>query len=63
MVYIHNAYIVVKILYLKNFDKIKRYNDENREKRKIHLKNKPESDVNFQLTINTRNRIYKYLKV
>ena len=51
-----------KDFYLKNFDKIKRYNEENREKRQTHLENKRESDVNFQLTINTRNRIYKSLK-
>ena len=43
-------------------DKIKRYNEQNRERRNTYLKNKRETDVNFRLTSNTRNRIYKSLK-
>ena len=49
-----------------NPDKVKqiqkKYNEQNREKRNIYLKNKRETDVNFRLINNTRNRIYKSLK-
>ena len=51
-----------KDYYLKNLDKIKIYNEQNRERRNIYLKNKRETDVNFRLISNTRNRIYKSLK-
>ena len=47
--------------YLKNLDKIKIYNEQNRERRNIYLKNKRETDVKFRLFSNTRNRIYKSL--
>ena len=42
--------------------KNKNYNEQNREKRNRYLKNKRETDVNFQLISNTRNRIYESLK-
>ena len=49
-----------------NPDKIKqiqkKYNEQNKEKRNKYLKNKRETDVNFRLISNTRNRIYKSLK-
>ena len=40
----------------------KRYNEQNKEKRNIYLKNKRETDVKFRLIGNTRNRIYNCLK-
>ena len=40
----------------------RKYNEQNKEKRNIYLKNKRETDVNFRLINNTRNRIYKCLK-
>ena len=43
-------------------DKIKTYNEKNREKRNRYLKNKRETDINFRIISNTRNRIYKSLK-
>ena len=48
--------------YLKNLDKIKIYNEKNRERRKRYLKNKREIDINFRILSNTRNRIYKSLR-
>ena len=49
-----------------NPDKVKQIqkkcNEQNKEKRNIYLKNKRETDVNFGLISNTRNRIYKSLK-
>ena len=51
-----------KDCYLKNLDKIKIYNEQNKEKRNKYLKNKRETDVNFRLISNTRSRIYKSLK-
>ena len=51
-----------KDYYLKNLDKIKIYNEQNKEKRNKYLKNKRETDVNFRLISNTRSRIYKSLK-
>ena len=51
-----------KDYYFKNLDKIKIYNEQNKEKRNKYLKNKRETDVNFRLISNTRNRIYKSLK-
>ena len=40
----------------------KKYNEQNKEKRNVYLKNKRETDINFRLISNTRNRIYKSLK-
>ena len=51
-----------KDYYLKHLDKIKINNEQNRERRNIYLKNKRETNVNFRLISNTRNRIYKSLK-
>ena len=51
-----------KDYYLKNLDKIKIYNEQNRERRNKYLKSKRETDVNFRLFSNTRSRIYKSLK-
>ena len=48
--------------YFKNLDKIKKYNEYNRERRNTCLKNKRETDVSFRLLSNTRNRIYKSSK-
>ena len=50
-------------LYLKNLDKIKIYNEKNRDRRNRYLKNKRETDINFRIIGNTTNRIYKSLKV
>ena len=50
-----------KDYYLKNLDKIKIYNEQNRERRNKYLKKKRETDVNFQLISNTRSRNYKSL--
>ena len=46
----------------ENLVKIKKYNEQNKERRNIYLKNKRKTDVNFRLISNTRNRIYKSLK-
>ena len=51
-----------KNFYFKKLDKIKKYNEQNRERRKTYLKNKREMDVKFRLISNSRNRIYKSLK-
>ena len=51
-----------KNYYLKNLDKIKIYNEQNRERRNKYLINKRETDINFRLISNTRNRIYNSLK-
>ena len=51
-----------KKYYYENLVKIKKYNDQNKERRSIYLKNKRETDINFQIISNTRNRIYKSLK-
>ena len=51
-----------KDYYLENLDKIKIYNEQNRGRRNIYLKNKRETDANFRLISNTRNRIYKSSK-
>ena len=48
-----------KDYYLKDLDKIKIYNEQNKEKRNIYLKNKRETDVKFRLISNIRSRIYK----
>ena len=47
--------------YLENLDKISENIEQNREKRNTYLKNKRETDGNFRLISNTRNRIYKSL--
>ena len=46
----------------ENLVKIKKYNDQNKERRNIYLKNKRETDNNFRIISNTGNRIYKSLK-
>ena len=51
-----------KVSYFKNMDEVKKYNEQNRERRNTYLKNKRETDVNFRLISNTRNRIYISLK-
>ena len=51
-----------KKYYLKKLDEIKIYIEQNRERRNRYLKNKRETDVNFRLISNTRNRNYKTLK-
>ena len=43
-------------------DKPKIYNEQNRERRNRYLKNKRETDINFRIIGNTRNRIYKSIK-
>ena len=43
--------------YIKNLDKIKKYNEQNRERRNTYLKNKRQTDVKFRLISNTRSRI------
>ena len=48
--------------YFKNLDKIKKYKEQDRERRNLYLENKRETDVNFRLICNTRSRIYKSLK-
>ena len=40
----------------------KKYNEQNKGKISLYLKNKRETDVNFRLISNTRNRFYKSLK-
>ena len=50
-----------KISYFKNLDEIKKYNEQNRERRNTYSKNKRDTDVNFQLISNTKNRIYQSL--
>ena len=62
MVYVHIVYIVENFVCFKNLDKIKRYNEQNKERKKTNLRNKRETDVKFRLITNTRNRIYKSLK-
>ena len=51
-----------KDFYFEKLDKIKMYNEQKKERRNRYLKNKRETDINFQLISNTRNRIYKSLK-
>ena len=53
---------VEKKYYIKNLEKIKKYNEQNKERRNIYLKNKRKTDVKFRLSSNTRKRIYKSLK-
>ena len=52
----------LKDYFFKNLDKIRKYNERNRERRNTYLKNKRETDVNFRLISKTRNRIYKSSK-
>ena len=52
----------LKDSFFKKLDKIKKYVEQNRERRNIYLKNKREIDVKFRLIGNTRKRIYKPLK-
>ena len=52
----------MKLYKVKNLDKIKIYNEQNRERRNQYLKNKRETDVSFRLISNKRSRIYKTLK-
>ena len=40
----------------------KKYNEQNKEKRKVYVKNKRETSIKFLLISNTRNRICKPLK-
>ena len=51
-----------KKYYNENLVKIKKYNEQNKERRNIYLKNKRATDVNFRIISNTRSRIYKSLK-
>ena len=51
-----------KKYYNENLVKIKKYNEQNKERRNLYLKNKRETDVNFRLISNIRSRIYKSLR-
>ena len=51
-----------KKYYNENLVKIKKYNEQNKERRNIYLKHKREADVNFRLISNIRSGIYKSLK-
>ena len=51
-----------KDCYLKNLDKNKIYNEQNKKRRNRYPKNKRETIINFRLIGNTRSRIYKSLK-
>ena len=51
-----------KKYYNENLVKIRKYNEQNKERRNIYLQNKRETDVNFRIISNTRSRIYKSLK-
>ena len=51
-----------KKYYNENLVKIKKYNEQNKERRNIYLRDKRETDVNFRIITNTRNSIYKSLK-
>ena len=55
-------YMLSQRLLFKKLDKIKIYNEQNRERRNKYLKNERETDVNFRLISKTRSRIYKSLK-
>ena len=46
----------------ENLVKIKKYNEKNKERRNISLKNKRATDDNFRTISNIRNRIYKSSK-
>ena len=51
-----------KKFYNENLVKIKKYKEENKQRRNRYLKNKRETDVNFRLISNIRSRIYKSLR-
>ena len=51
-----------KKYYDENLVKYQKYNEQKKGRRNIYLKNKRETDVNFRIISNTRNRIYKSLK-
>ena len=51
-----------KKYYNEGLVKIKKDNEQNKERRNKYLKNKREIDVTFRIISNTRNRIYKSLK-
>ena len=51
-----------KKYYKENLIKIKKYNEQNKERRNRYLKNKRETDVNFRLISNIRSRIYESLR-
>ena len=51
-----------KKFYLKNSDKIKIYNEQNKERRNRYHKNKRETDDISRLISKTRNRIYESSK-
>ena len=46
----------------ENLVKIKKYNEQNKDRRNLYLENKRETDVKFREVSNTRNRIYKSSK-
>ena len=51
-----------KKYYNENLVKIKKYNEQNKERRNLYLKNKRGTDVNFRIISNTKHRLYKSLK-
>ena len=51
-----------KVSFLGILNKIKKYNEQNKERRNIYLKNKTETDVKICLITNTKNKICKSLK-
>ena len=51
-----------KKYYNDNLVKIKKYNEQNKERRNIYLESKRETDINFRIISNTRSRIFKSLK-
>ena len=51
-----------KKYYNENLVKIKKYNEQNKERRNLYLENKRKTDVNFRLISNIRSRIYKSLR-
>ena len=51
-----------KDFYFKNLDKIKKNNEQKKERKNKHLENKRETDVNFRFITNIRNRIYESLR-
>ena len=48
--------------YFENLDKIKKYNEQDIERRNTYIKNKRETEANFRLISKTRSKIYKSLK-
>ena len=47
--------------YFKKLDKLKKFNEQNRQRRNTYPKNKRETDVKFRLISNTRSRIHHAL--